>query len=895
MGTDSKNIGAGEQVKSDNAGSWNIARVRAAFVDYFKDLSHTVVPSSNLVLQNDPTLLFANSGMVQFKEVFAGIETRSYSRAVSVQKCLRVSGKHNDLDDVGRTRRHHTFFEMLGNFSFGDYFKEDAIKFGWEFVTEVLQLPKSKLWVTVHESDDEAEKLWASITDVAPDRIVRLGDKSNLWSMGEVGPWGYSSEIFYYQGDDVAVQSLEEFLKDDGTYLEIWNLVFMQYYRDSEGVTTTLPRPCIDTGMGLERVAAILEGKKATYDTTSFQVLIRKVEELSGRKYIGSCYKGEPMVDSYDADVSMRVVADHVRAASFLVADGIAPGNEGHSYVLRRILRRAIRHGLKLGIDNSFMSTVARVLIEDMGGAYPELVTNSRQICELIAQEEEQFRRTLRGGLQLLSRWVEGHSSVSVIDGEVAFQLYDTFGFPLDLTQDIAEEHGLTVDVDRFNRQMELQRQRSRSAAQKGGGKSGGEADLGLSESRFVGYGKLEDESVVTFAGSVGDGRWGLAVEETPFYAEMGGQVGDTGVILVGDHVFKVVDTVKRGSGILHLIESPVVRGEVEGKAAVLRVDAGRRHAIEQHHSATHLFHYALRKILGVHVAQRGSLVTPQRLRFDFSHFKALGSEEVYDVVSLVNQLIRENSQVEVEEVSYDEAISRGALAFFGDKYGDNVRVVSIGEKSIELCGGTHTHRSGDIGGAVILSEGSIASGVRRIEAVVGEAAVKAIWDQNALIQQVAGVLKGNESNLLEKVNQTVGAVREIKGELKQLQNQLVVHLTNSLLAASSAGESGASAPAVLYGEFEGVGRDVLTQIGDAVISRQPGVPGMAVSLYDCKDQTFLIKSRGAPLDCSVFASRVREKFGVKGGGNSKGATLLGVSREVAQKLRNEIERESAQ
>jgi alanyl-tRNA synthetase len=599
------------------------------------------------------------------------------------------------------------------------------------------------------------------------------------------------------------------------------------------------------------------------------------------------------MMDSYDVDVSMRVIADHVRAAAFLIADGIAPGNEGHSYVLRRILRRAIRHGLKLGIDDPFMSDMAIVLIEDMGTAYPELGTKSRLIRELIAQEEEQFRRTLRGGLQLLSRWMEDHASVSVIDGGVAFQLYDTFGFPLDLTQDIAEEHGLSVDVDRFNGQMELQRQRSRNAAQKGGVKGGGGLELGLSESRFVGYGKLEGESVVTFAGPVGDGRWGIAVEETPFYAEMGGQVGDSGVILVGECVFSVLDTVKHGSGIIHVIESAVVGADIEGRAGVLRVDEGRRQAIEQHHSATHLFHYALRKVLGVHVAQRGSLVTPHRLRFDFSHFKALGSDELYEVVSLVNQLIRENSPIETEELSYDKAIGRGALAFFGDKYGDNVRVVSIGEKSIELCGGTHADRSGDIGGAVILSEGSIASGVRRIEAVVGEAAVKAIWEQNALIQQVSGVLKGNESNLLEKVNQMVGAVREIKGEFKQLQNQLVVQLTNSLLARFPSG--GTRVPAVIYGEFEGVGREVLTQIGDAVIGRQSGGGGMAVALYDGKDQTFLIKSQGAPIDCSVFASRVREEFGVKGGGNSKGATLLGVAKEVAQKLHGEIERELAQ
>ncbi len=895
MGLHSKNIGTSMQETGDKGDSWSIARVRAAFIDYFTQSSHVVVPSSNLVLQNDPTLLFANSGMVQFKETFAGTETRSYTRAVSVQKCLRVSGKHNDLDDVGRTRRHHTFFEMLGNFSFGDYFKEDAIKFGWEFVTKILNLPKSKLWVTVHESDDEAERLWASVTDIAPQRIVRLGDKSNLWSMGEVGPWGYSSEIFYYQGDDVADQSLDEFLKDDGTYLEIWNLVFMQYYRDAEGITTTLPRPCIDTGMGLERVAAILEGKKATYDTASFQLLIRKVEALSGRTYVGSCYKGEPLVDSYDTDVSMRVVADHVRAAAFLITDGVAPGNEGHSYVLRRILRRAIRHGLKLGIDEPFMSDMAAVLIEDMGIAYPELITKSRLIRELVAQEEEQFRRTLRGGLQLLSRWMDDHASVFVIDGEVAFQLYDTFGFPLDLTQDIAEEHGLSVDVEHFNGQMALQRQRSRGAAAQKGSVKGKEAtDLGVSASRFVGYGNLENESVVTFAGPVGDGRWGIAVEETPFYAEMGGQVGDSGLILVGDSEFSVVDTVRRGAGIIHVIESAIVGADIHGKVGVLRVNEDRRRAIEQHHSATHLFHYALRKVLGVHVAQRGSLVTPHRLRFDFSHFKALGSEELYEVVSLVNQRIRENAPVEVEELPYDKAISRGALAFFGDKYGDTVRVVSIGTNSVELCGGTHTHRSGDIGGAVILTEGSIASGVRRIEAVVGDAAVKAIWDQNMLIQQVSGVVKGNESNLLEKVNQTVGAVREIKGELKQLQNHLVLHLTNSLL--SSAHSEGTGTPAVIYGEFEGVGREVLTQIGDAVIGRQQKVSGgSAVSLYDGKEQTFLIKSQGASIDCSVFASRVREQFGIKGGGNSRGATLLGVTKEVAQKLRSEIERESTQ
>ena len=905
MGTHINNVGIGNVGKSDvvkdnqkelnDVSNWSIAKVRSAFVEYFKGASHTVVPSSSLVLLSDPTLLFANSGMVQFKDTFAGIETRSYTRAVTVQKCLRVSGKHNDLDDVGRTRRHHTFFEMLGNFSFGDYFKEDAIKFGWEFITEVLKLPKSNLWVTVHESDDEAEKLWSSVTDVAPERIVRLGDKSNLWSMGEVGPWGYSSEIFFYQGDDIAAQSLQEFLKDDGTYLEIWNLVFMQYYRDAQGVTTTLPRPCIDTGMGLERVAAILEGKKATYDTTSFQMLIQKVEQLSGRQYVGSCYKGELKDDCYDVDVSMRVIADHVRAAAFLIADGIAPGNEGHSYVLRRILRRAIRHGLKLGIENPFMSEMADVLVRDMSSAYPELGIKSRLIQELIAIEEEQFRRTLRGGLQLLSRWMDDHKTTKIVDGNVAFQLYDTFGFPLDLTQDIADEHFLTVDVDRFNSQMELQRNRSRKAAQKGGAmaKASALSDLNLSVTRFVGYGALEGESVSTFAGPIGDGRWGIATEETPFYAEMGGQVGDHGVILCGEYTFEVVDTIKYGPGILHIVDAEVMSGEILAKVCVMRVNGNRRKAIEQHHSATHLFHYALRKVLGIHVAQRGSLVTPHRLRFDFSHFKGLTSEELYEVVSLVNQLIRENSLIETEELSYDKAISRGALAFFGDKYGDAVRVVSIGEESIELCGGTHAGRSGDIGGAVIVSEGSSASGVRRIEAVVGEAAVKSVWEQSALIQQVSGVLKGNESNVLDKLHQTVGAAREIKGELKQLQNQLVVNLTNSLLASAKEKAANINGYEVIYGEFEGVGRDVLTLIGDAVIGRAK--QGVAVSLYDGKDQTFLIKSHGTSLDCSVFANRVREDFGVKGGGNSKGATLLGVTKEVAKQLRSELERESAQ
>lgn len=876
-----------------NNGSWNAARVRKAFVDYFQQLQHTAVPSSPLVLFNDPTLMFTNSGMVQFKDTFAGTEKRSYSRAVSVQKCLRVSGKHNDLEDVGRTRRHHTFFEMLGNFSFGDYFKIDAIVYAWRFVTEVLCLPKSKLWVTVHEGDDEALQFWREHTDVNPERLVKLGDKTNLWSMGEVGPWGYCSEIFFYQGDQPEAQSLQEFLKDDGTYLEIWNLVFMQYYRDEGGNVTSLPLQCIDTGMGLERVTTILEQKKATYDSSAFRGLISEVEKITGIRYVGDCYKGEPERSNYASDVSMRVIADHVRAAAFLISDGIVPANEGHSYILRRILRRAIRHGLKLGIEKKFMSLIAKNLITDMGAAYPELNVHAASIVELIDREEEQFRRTVKDGLTLLERWIAQNNNTNIIDGKVAFQLYDTFGFPLDLTEDIASEHGYQVDVAEFDNQMAEQRARSRAAAPKAQilmpQSIESSNSFGTHEVRFVGYEELSVESKILSLIPIPDKtRLGIVVGETPFYAEMGGQVGDKGLIRCGDLELRVIDTYKNGQYV-HIVDvAPFYRpgnyfeelsSTTVGKSCQLEVDPIIRGNIQRHHSATHLLHYALRRVLGEHVAQRGSLVQPDRLRFDFSHHRAPSKDELYEVMRLVNDLVCSNVSVETEEVSYQEAIKKGALAFFGDKYGDQVRVVTIGDASVELCGGTHVRQSGDIGGIVILSEGSISAGVRRIEMAVGQAAIAETWRQGLVIHDMCSVLKANEGNVLEKLNRSLDSISEVRGDLKKLQNQFVVHLAESLIGTKRDR---------IYAEFNGLGREILQGVADKFLSSSINKGGLVV-LYDTVEKLWLLKSTDTQFNCGAFVSDVRTKYGLKGGGNASSASLLGVSHDVAISLCREL------
>jgi alanyl-tRNA synthetase len=863
--------------------------LRAAFTSYFVSKNHTVVKSASLLPNNDPSLLFVNSGMVQFKETFAGTEPRSYTRAVSTQKCLRVSGKHNDLEDVGRTRRHHTFFEMLGNFSFGDYFKRAAIQFSWEFVTKVLCFPKDKLWVTVHESDLEALELWQEVTDIDPNRIVALGDKSNLWSMGDVGPWGYSSELFFYRGDSPETQSYDEFMEDDGTYLEFWNLVFMQFYRDSNGTSTALPKPCIDTGMGLERVAAILQGKTANYDIAEFQSLIKKVEELSQHKYGGTSYLGEPTGPSHLSDVAMRVIADHARAATFLIADGVAPGNEGHAYVLRRIIRRAIRHGLQIGIEEPFIAQVAEIVIQDMSFDYPELNTRALQIKELLLLEEKQFLKTLRSGMSLLEKWINENPETKQLSGDVAFQLYDTYGFPLDITQDVASEAGKEVDIEGFKNEMTAQRARSRGnlAINKGVFTANYSQEKIEIPTLFTGYTLLENNSVLIRVEPQTSGRTALFFLETPFYAEMGGQIGDRGVVTCGDVSFAVVDTQRftslcdAGVVIGHIVESSslIASNDVTndftrliGRAWLLSVDVTQRQSIQAHHSATHLLHAALREVLGGHVAQKGSLVTAERLRFDFSHFKAVTSEELLRVNNYINTSIRENILCNIEEMKYEKAIQKGAIAFFGDKYGDYVRVVTLGEKSVELCGGTHVTATGNIGSAYIVSEGSVAAGVRRIEAVVGSAAIALQWNQARLLDQCALKLKGNVDTITQKIDQLFDANKELRSELKKINAKLARNYAATLINSVSA------ETIVLNSSYSGLGREVLVEISEAV-AQSLGVSSVKLlTLYDEKEQIMLLKSLSKEVDCGLLVQKIRDLYKLKGGGNKTSAILMNVN-----------------
>jgi alanyl-tRNA synthetase len=846
--------------------------VRDAFIKFFESQGHTKVASAPLLAHNDASLLFTNSGMVQFKDTFAGIEKRDYTRAVSCQKCLRVSGKHNDLDDVGRTRRHHTFFEMLGNFSFGDYFKADAIRFGWQFVTDILNLDKHYLWVTVHENDAEAEELWKSLTDVDPGRIVKLGDATNLWSMGDVGPWGYCSEIFYYMGHTPESQSHEEFLKDDGTYLEIWNLVFMQYLRDASGESKPLPLQCIDTGMGLERVTCVLQGLKSNYDVDLFRGLIGRVEQLSGLSYSGSNYQGEARDEHYESDVAMRVIADHVRSAVFLVADGVSPGNEGANYVLRRIMRRAIKHSLVLGLNKPFMAELAELVIESMGSAYPELKVSAPLIIRLIAREEEQFRKTLHSGMNILERWLSENEGEQMLPGELAFKLYDTYGFPLDVTQDILADRQISVDCAGFDSEMQKQRERSKSGAKALQVQQG--SSLGdFPETTFTGYSSLEGESQLLHVEKLKTGKFALIFESTPFYAEMGGQIGDQGSIVNKDIELQVIDTIKLGheqyGHVVDQLPDGIVSNDLIGGIFSLQVAPDHRRAVARHHSATHLLHAALREVLGDHVAQRGSLVTNERLRFDFSHFQALTVDELHAINTLVNEQIRANYPCQTQELSYDDAISAGALAFFGDKYGSSVRVVTLGPRSMELCGGTHVGYTGEIGFHVLVSEGSISSGVRRVECLVGRSAEDYLWGQGQSVQEAAQLLKGNASSLVEKVSGLLATQRELKGQVKELQSQLAQQYSRELTTLLKDG-------GVVHRTYSGLSKDLLQEISDCAFG---GVlpESIVLSLYDEDSRLMLLRSREGGVDCRDIANALRTAHGIKGGGNRTSATLVGV------------------
>ena len=739
--------------------------IRKIFLDYFQAKDHEVVPSSPLVPANDATLLFTNAGMVQFKDVFRGREKRHYARAVSSQRCVRAGGKHNDLENVGYTARHHTFFEMLGNFSFGDYFKRDAIRYAWEFLTDVLKLPAERLWVTVFEEDDEAVDIWLNEVGVSPQRFSRIGAKDNFWSMGDTGPCGPCSEIFYDHGPEVPGGPPGTPEEDGDRYIEIWNLVFMQYDRGVGGELQPLPKPSVDTGMGLERLAAILQGVHSNYEIDLFQRLIKATAEVTGVRNL--------------EDNSLRVIADHIRACAFLIVDGVIPSNEGRGYVLRRIIRRAIRHGHKLGKRESFFHELVAPLVKEMGDAYPELTKAQSQVERVLAQEEIRFAETLDHGMKILEEAIAGLQG-EVIPGVTVFKLYDTYGFPVDLTADIAREHSLSLDMPGFETEMQAQRARARAASSFEALNASGLDVEGSSE--FTGYECLTDKAVIEAVYKGGeavevlqDGEEGIVLlDRTPFYAESGGQVGDRGVIRSSEGgVFRVTDTRKQGDGVFAHI-GQVTQGEIrQGGSVEALVDEQRRAATRLNHSATHLMHAALRQVLGDHVQQKGSLVDPERLRFDFSHFQPLGAEELQAIETLVNEQIRINADVETRVMAVDQAMEAGAMALFGEKYGDEVRVLSIGDFSVELCGGTHASRAGDIGVFKIVSEAGIASGVRRIEAVTGAGALEYIGETEKNISEVANLLKAGREDAVAKVGQLLERNRRLEKELEALKARL--------------------------------------------------------------------------------------------------------------------------
>ena len=737
--------------------------LRSAFLDFFRERGHAVVPSSPLVPGNDPTLLFTNAGMVQFKDVFLGKDKRPYTRAVSSQRCVRAGGKHNDLENVGYTARHHTFFEMLGNFSFGDYFKRDAIRFAWEFITGTLGIPGERLWVTVYQDDDEAADIWLKEIGVPAERFTRLGEKSNFWAMGDTGPCGPCSEIFYDHGPDIPGGPPGSPDEDGDRYVEIWNLVFMQFDRAADGTLTPLPKPSVDTGMGLERIAAVMQGVHSNYDIDLFRNLISAAADVTHQKAVDS--------------PSLRVIADHIRAATFLILDGVMPSNEGRGYVLRRIVRRAIRHGYKLGQGDPFFFKLVQVLADEMGKAYPELVANADMAMRVLKQEEERFAETLSTGMALLESEIAGLPG-KTIPGETVFKLYDTYGFPVDLTADVARERGLTVDQPGFEAAMEAQRERARAASRFGVDLRGG---ITLdTQTSFCGYDGLEGVGTVTAlfkdgtpVQKLGHGEAGQVVlDTTPFYAESGGQVGDVGR-LEGEHAeFTVADTVKLGKA--HGHAGTVAKGELKvGDRVNTRVDAATRQATVLNHSATHLLHAALRKVLGAHVTQKGSLVAPDRLRFDFSHFQAVTPEELEQIERMVNAEIRRNAPAETKLMPYEDAVAAGAMALFGEKYDDTVRVLRLGEFSTELCGGTHVHRAGDIGLFRIVAEGGVAAGVRRIEAVTGENALDHAAATEATLKQVAALLRGTPADVEEKVRQVLDRQKKLERDLAALKSRL--------------------------------------------------------------------------------------------------------------------------
>ena len=829
--------------------------IRSTFFEYFKERGHEIVRSGPLVPANDPTLLFTNSGMVQFKDVFLGSEKRPYVRATTSQRCVRAGGKHNDLENVGYTARHHTFFEMLGNFSFGDYFKQDAIRYCWDLLTEVYGLPVERLWVTVYEEDQEAEDIWKNEIGVDPERFSRCGVKDNFWSMGDTGPCGPCSEVFYDHGPEVPGGPPGSPDEDGDRYIEIWNLVFMQYNRDADGTMTPLPKPSVDTGMGLERLAAVLQGVHSNYETDLFIHLIEKAAVVTGATDL--------------SDKSLRVIADHIRACAFLIVDGVVPSNEGRGYVLRRIIRRAIRHGHKLGVEGPFFYRLVEALEQEMGTAYPELGERREVVERILRQEEERFDETLDQGLRILDQTIEDLSGEQ-IPGDTVFRLYDTFGFPVDLTADIARERGLTVDMVNFEKAMEAQRARARAASRFEAG-----VDKALEVeacSEFVGYDSTRGEGRVVAlfhdgapVDSLGPEDRGIVVlDSTPFYSEGGGQVGDQGEISANGTRFEVEETQRRGDATLHI--GVITDGKIHmGDSLLAQVDAQRRRATARNHSATHLLHAALRQVLGGHVDQKGSLVAPDRLRFDFSHFEPVSKAQLEEIEALVNEWILQNDEADTQVLPLAQAMESGAVALFGEKYDDPVRVLAIGDYSTELCGGTHVRQTGDVGMFKLTSETGVAAGVRRVEAVTGQGALRWVHNTENHLLDVASLLKADRESVVEKVDQLQLRNRELEKDLERLKGRLAASQGDDL-AAQAEEVNGLK---VLAAKLDGVDpkrlRDTVDQLknklGSAAVVLAT-VHGDKVSLVAGVTSDYVDRIEAGPL-----ANFVAQQVGGRGGG----------------------------
>ena len=840
------------------------AQIRSAFLDYFQREGHTAVPTSSLVPAADATLLFTNAGMVQFKDVFLGNETLPYVRATSSQRCVRAGGKHNDLENVGYTSRHHTFFEMLGNFSFGDYFKREAIHYAWDFLTKVAALPVDRLWVTVFEDDAEAAKIWLDDIGVNPERLRRIGAKDNFWSMGDTGPCGPCTEIFYDHGEHIAGGPPGSPDEDGDRYVEIWNLVFMQYERDSSGHLNPLSRPSVDTGMGLERLCAVLQGVNSNYDTDLFQGLIQQTAEMAKIKDL--------------QNPSLKVIADHIRSCSFLIADGVMPSNEGRGYVLRRIIRRAARHGHRLGLQEPFFHTLVKPLIESLHGTFPELIAQADSVQRGLLNEEMRFAETLTQGMRILQDEFENLSG-NTIAGETVFKLYDTFGFPVDLTADVAREKGLSLDLEGFQREMQQQRERAREASRFGEG-----YDVALdvkSSTIFTGYSLLEEQSEVSelfienqaVERVTSDHEAIIFCKSTPFYAESGGQVGDQGLLLAEGVRFEVSDTQKRGNGFAHF--GKLLTGEIKvGQMLTSQVDQSYRNKIVLNHSATHLMHAALREVLGPHVQQKGSLVNAERLRFDFSHDAAVTRDQIRKIEQLVNQQIRKNTATTAELMNKEEALAAGAMALFGEKYGDEVRVLSIGDFSTELCGGTHVERAGDIGSFIIVAESGTASGVRRIEALTGPEALRWLQDYRDDFERTAQTLNAPIADVVAKSSALVERNKELEKELSKIKAKVATQ-AGADIAGQAIEIEGCK---VLAYELEGADSKALRETLDKLKDKLGSAAIVLASISNNKVSLVagVTKDQTAKIKAGDLVNMVAQQVGGKGGGRPEMAQAGG-------------------